>query len=86
VDRLKSPGELPARVWDGEQTLKGAWQQMDDDSTEADARSLWTKVGGNTSNLAEFDATLDALAEDSEEMPILPAEASTRTEIYREHP
>lgn len=66
----------------------------DDDSTfsaknstgdEADAGSVRTKVG-HPSNLAEFDATLNALAEESEEMPILPAEASTRATIYRGHP
>jgi Arc/MetJ-type ribon-helix-helix transcriptional regulator len=36
-------------------------------------------------DLAEFDATLDALAEGSERMPILPAEATSRTGIYRDH-
>jgi Arc/MetJ-type ribon-helix-helix transcriptional regulator len=36
-------------------------------------------------DLTEFDAILDALAEGSEKMPILPPEASTRAGIYREH-
>ena len=36
-------------------------------------------------NLAEFEATLDALAEGSERLPVLPPEATTRAGIYRDH-
>jgi len=36
-------------------------------------------------DLAEFDAALDALAEGSENLPILPPEATTRAGIYRNH-
>jgi Arc/MetJ-type ribon-helix-helix transcriptional regulator len=36
-------------------------------------------------NLAEFEATLDALAEGSERLPVLPTEATTRAGIYRDH-
>lgn len=36
-------------------------------------------------NLAEFEATLDALAEGSENLPVLPAAATNRTGIYRNH-
>ena len=36
-------------------------------------------------DLAEFEATLDALAEDSEDLPVLPPEATSRAEIYRDH-
>ena len=35
--------------------------------------------------LAEFEATLDALAEGSERLPVLPADATTRAGIYRDH-
>jgi hypothetical protein len=38
-----------------------------------------------TMNLAEFEATLDALAEGSEKLPVLPPEATTRAGIYRDH-
>ncbi len=34
---------------------------------------------------AEFEATLDALADGSERMPILSPEATSRSEIYRNH-
>jgi len=33
---------------------------------------------------AAFEAALDALAEGSENLPVLPAEATSRTEIYRD--
>jgi Arc/MetJ-type ribon-helix-helix transcriptional regulator len=36
-------------------------------------------------NLAEFEATLDALAEGSEKLPVLPTEATSRAGIYRDH-
>lgn len=36
-------------------------------------------------SLAEFDAALDALAEGSERFPVLPAEATSRAGIYRDH-
>jgi Arc/MetJ-type ribon-helix-helix transcriptional regulator len=36
-------------------------------------------------NLAEFEATLDALADGSERLPVLPPEATTRAGIYRDH-
>ncbi len=36
-------------------------------------------------DLAEFEATLDALAEGSDKLPVLPPEATNRTEIYRDH-
>jgi Arc/MetJ-type ribon-helix-helix transcriptional regulator len=36
-------------------------------------------------NLAEFEATLDALAEGSERLPVLPPESTTRAGIYRNH-
>jgi putative addiction module CopG family antidote len=36
-------------------------------------------------SLAEFEATLDALAEGSEKLPVLPPEATSRAEIYRDH-
>ena len=39
----------------------------------------------NTMNLAEFEATLDALAEGSEKLPVLSAEATSRAGIYRDH-
>jgi len=35
-------------------------------------------------DLAAFEAALDALAEGSENLPVLPAEATSRTEIYRD--
>ena len=35
--------------------------------------------------LAEFEATLDALAEGSERLPVLPPEATSRAGIYRDH-
>lgn len=35
--------------------------------------------------MAEFDAALDALAEGSDKLPVLPTEATIRSEIYREH-
>jgi len=35
--------------------------------------------------LAEFEATLDALAEGSESLPVLPPAATTRAGIYRNH-
>ena len=35
--------------------------------------------------LAEFETTLDALAEGSERLPVLPPEATTRAGIYRDH-
>jgi Arc/MetJ-type ribon-helix-helix transcriptional regulator len=38
-----------------------------------------------TMNLAEFEATLDAPAEGSERLPVLPPEATTRAGIYRDH-
>jgi Arc/MetJ-type ribon-helix-helix transcriptional regulator len=41
--------------------------------------------GASVPDLAQFDAALDALAEGSEKMPILPREASTRAGIYRDH-
>lgn len=36
-------------------------------------------------NMAEFEATLDALAEGSETLPVLPTEATSRAGIYRIH-
>ncbi len=36
-------------------------------------------------SLAEFEATLDALADGSERLPILSPEATTRAGIYRDH-
>jgi putative addiction module CopG family antidote len=36
-------------------------------------------------NLAEFEAALDALAEGSELLPVLPPEATSRAGIYRDH-
>jgi Arc/MetJ-type ribon-helix-helix transcriptional regulator len=36
-------------------------------------------------SLAEFEATLDALAQGSEGLPVLPPEATTRAGIYRDH-
>jgi Arc/MetJ-type ribon-helix-helix transcriptional regulator len=36
-------------------------------------------------DLAEFEAALDALAEGSERLPILPFEATSRAGIYRDH-
>ena len=36
-------------------------------------------------NLAEFDATLDSLAEGSERLPVLPPEATGRAGIYQHH-
>jgi len=40
--------------------------------------------GAPKATLAQFDATLGALAEVSETMPILPPEASNRSGIYRD--
>ena len=34
---------------------------------------------------AEFEATLDALAEGSDKLPVLPPEATSRVGIYRDH-
>jgi len=34
---------------------------------------------------AEFEAALDALAEGSEKLPVLSAEATSRATIYRDH-
>ena len=36
-------------------------------------------------SLAEFEASLDALAEGSEKLPVLPTEATNRAGIYRDH-
>jgi hypothetical protein len=36
-------------------------------------------------DLAEFEATLDALAAGSEKLPVLPTEATSRAGIYRDH-
>lgn len=36
-------------------------------------------------DLAEFEATLDALAEGSDKLPVLAPEATTRAGIYRDH-
>jgi Arc/MetJ-type ribon-helix-helix transcriptional regulator len=36
-------------------------------------------------DLAHFEATLDALAEGSERIPVLPSEATSRSSIYRDH-
>lgn len=36
-------------------------------------------------DLAEFDAALDALSEGSENLPVLPPEATNRAGIYRDH-
>lgn len=41
--------------------------------------------GAPAANLDEFHVILDALAEGSEDMPVLPPEASTRVGIYRDH-
>ena len=38
-----------------------------------------------TLNLSEFEATLDALAEGSEKLPVLPPEATSRAGIYHDH-
>ena len=38
-----------------------------------------------TPNMSEFEATLDALAEGSEKLPVLPPEATRRTGIYHDH-
>lgn len=35
--------------------------------------------------VAEFEATLDALAEGSHKLPVLPPEATRRAGIYRDH-
>jgi Arc/MetJ-type ribon-helix-helix transcriptional regulator len=36
-------------------------------------------------NAAEFEATLDALAEGSDKLPVLPPDATNRAGIYRDH-
>jgi Arc/MetJ-type ribon-helix-helix transcriptional regulator len=38
-----------------------------------------------TLDAAEFEATLDALAEGSDKLPVLPPEATSRAGIYRDH-
>jgi putative addiction module CopG family antidote len=38
-----------------------------------------------TMDAAEFEATLDALAEGSDKLPVLLPEATSRAEIYRDH-
>ena len=38
-----------------------------------------------TMDAAEFEATLDALAEGSDKLPVLPPEATSRAGIYRDH-
>ena len=48
--------------------------------------SLSEKLHGRCAmSLAEFEATLDALAEGSEALPVLPPEATSRAGIYRDH-
>jgi len=36
-------------------------------------------------SVAEFETTLDALAEGSDKLPVLPPEATSRAGIYRNH-
>ena len=38
-----------------------------------------------TMDVAEFEATLDALAEGPERLPVLPSDATNRADIYRDH-
>ena len=40
---------------------------------------------GETINLEQFEAELDALARGSDELPYLPAEALRRESIYQDH-
>jgi hypothetical protein len=40
---------------------------------------------GEKATLEEFEAFLDALAEDSDDLPVLPPEALTREAIYGDH-
>ncbi len=38
-----------------------------------------------TMDVAEFEATLDALAEGSDKLPVLPPKATSRAGIYHDH-
>ncbi len=43
------------------------------------------REAGDAMSLAEFEAMLDALGENSDRLPVLSAEATTRAGIYRDH-
>ena len=48
-------------------------------------RQLGIQGQGQKLSLEEFEAELDGLAAYSEKIPLLPLEAFTRDEIYRDH-
>jgi Arc/MetJ-type ribon-helix-helix transcriptional regulator len=73
-----------------EQLLKEQLEQGNfhspEEVIERALETLSEKAQSSTAmNLAEFEATLDALAEGSEKLPVLPSEATNRAGIYRDH-
>jgi hypothetical protein len=48
-------------------------------------KQVTTQHPGRTMSLEKFEAELDALAENSEKLPNLPAEAVNRESFYQDH-
>lgn len=68
-----------------EQLAHGVFQSPEEVIEHALERLRDGERSSRAVDLAEFEATLDALAEGSEKIPILPDEAFTRAGIYRDH-
>jgi hypothetical protein len=68
-----------------EQLARGPYQSPEQ-VIERELETLTQREhGAPAADLHEFDAILDALAEGSEKIPVLPPEVSTRAGIYRDH-
>lgn len=68
-----------------EQLARGPYHSPEEVIERALETLTEREYGAPVADLAEFDTALDALAEGSDKMPILPPEASARAGIYREH-
>lgn len=68
-----------------QQLAEGSFRSPEEVIEKALENLVERTKNSNALSMAEFDAALDALAEGSERLPILPPDATTRSEIYREH-
>lgn len=68
-----------------EQLAQGSYHSAEEVIERALETLAEREQAHESANVAEFEAALDALAQGSEELPVLPPEATTRTGIYRQH-
>jgi putative addiction module CopG family antidote len=68
-----------------EQLAQGQYHSAEEVIERALERLSEREQRHDAANLAEFEATLDALAEGSEKLPVLSPEGTSRASIYRDH-